>query len=135
MVLTIARIKEGLKFIIAGGMSFVVDASLLYFLVSVCGINYFFSAAISFASAIVVNYFLCSSWVFCGNVEVRKRKVFAFFLVSFSGLVLNQCCMWALVEILSTGYLSAKIVATVLISLWNYFLKRNVLLNVDYVER
>ena len=43
---------------------------------------------------------------------------------SVAGLGLNQLCMWFFVEIIFWHYMLAKLGATVIVTIWNYVMKR-----------
>jgi putative flippase GtrA len=60
--------KEGLKYLLVGGICTVFDFLILYLLVNIFLVDYVFSSAISFSFAVLLNYYLCTLWIF----KVRK---------------------------------------------------------------
>lgn len=115
--------NEFIKFCIAGLLTFFVDYGLLYILTEYVGLNYFLSSALSFTAAVMINYIICQLFVF-KNSKNGLRQLTLFAGASLAGLVLNQICMWLLVEVLEIYYLLAKLFATGIVTLWNYFSKK-----------
>lgn len=123
------RIREIIKFVINGGVSFVVDYGILYILTEFCGVYYLISAAVSFTASVIVNYIICVLWVFEGAKNTNNRAKFIFILSSVVGLALNQILMWLFVSKFGIYYMFAKIIATILVMFWNYVAKRKALVN------
>ena len=115
---------ELIRFCVVGGASFLVDYSLLFALTEWAGIYYLYSSAISFGVSVVFNYWLCVTYVFKGAGKQTKRQAMIFFVTGVMGLALNQLCMWFFVAIAGLHYMLAKIFATAIVTIWNYFTKR-----------
>ena len=118
------RFLEIARFCIVGGLSFLVDYSLLYMLTEWAGLYYLYSSAISFGVSVVFNYWLCVVYVFKVAGKQTKQQAIIFFGTSVIGLFLNQLCMWFFVAIVSMHYMLAKIFATAIVTIWNYITKR-----------
>ena len=118
------RFAEILRFCVVGGLSFLVDYGLLYFCTEYCGVRYLYSSAISFSVSVVVNYWLCIRFVFREIGRQNSRQVLLFAGSSLVGLGINQICMWFFVEKLGIYYMFAKILATLIVTFWNYVMKR-----------
>lgn len=123
------RLKEILRFCITGGLSFLVDYGILYALTEWCGVNYLVSAGISFTISVIVNYLLCVVWVFDGVDRKDKKSMAIFLITSLVGLGLNELFMWLFVSVCGIHYMIAKIIATVLVMIWNYITKRKALVH------
>lgn len=115
--------KEFIKFCFVGGLTFIIDYGLLFAITEYLHINYLTSSAISFSIAVIINYILCIKFVF-NNGKNGYRQICLFILSSVAGLGINQLCMYFFVEILAIYYLIAKILATVIVTLWNYITKK-----------
>ena len=50
-----------------------------------------------------------------------------FAATSFAGLGINQITMWFFVEIAGLWYMFAKVIASAVVMIWNYFTKRYIL--------
>lgn len=118
------RAAEVLRFCIVGGVSFVIDYSLLYMCTEFAGITYLYSSAIAFTTSVIINYWLCLIFVFKNKQKQSSRQKALFIGSSIVGLGLNQLCMYGFVEILGIYYLVAKIMATAIVTIWNYVMKR-----------
>lgn len=116
--------QEILRFCLVGGVSFLVDYGLLYFCTETLNINYLYSAAISFTISVIFNYWLCVKYVFLRARAQNTKQATLFIGSSVVGLGINQLCMWVLVEKIGIYYMAAKIVATAIVTLWNYVMKR-----------
>ena len=122
--MTHERFLEVLRFCLVGGVSFLLDYALLFALTDWAGIYYLYSSAISFSVSVVFNYWLCVIYVFKDVGKQTKRQAMIFLVTSAMGLVLNQICMWFFVAIAGLHYMLAKIFATAIVTVWNYFTKR-----------
>lgn len=122
--MTHERFLEVMRFCFVGGLSFLVDYSLLFALTEYFGVYYLYSSAISFGVSVIFNYFLCVKYVFKGAGRQTTRQAVIFFVTGAMGLGLNQICMWFFVAIANFHYMLAKIFATAIVTVWNYFTKR-----------
>ena len=119
-----SRVDEVLRFCIVGGVCFVVDFGLLFALTEWAGIHYLWSAAISFTVAVSLNYWLCLKFVFFNAPRQTVRQAVLFIVTSAVGVLLNQFTMWLLVNFFAAHYLASKIIATAVVTVWNYVTKR-----------
>ena len=124
--MTHERLMEIIRFCFVGGVSFLMDYSLLYALTEFAGIYYLYSSAISFSVTVIFNYWLCVIYVFKGAKKQSPRQAIIFFATGAVGLLLNQFCMWLFVAIVGLHYMIAKIGATAIVTIWNYITKRKV---------
>ena len=118
------KLQEFVRFCFVGGLSLMLDMSVLYGLTEFFGVNYLYSAAISFTVSVIFNYWLCVVYVFKGAKKQTTKQATIFIGSSIVGLLLNQLCMWFFVEIIFLHYMTAKLGATVIVTLWNYVMKR-----------
>lgn len=122
--MTHERFLEILRFCLVGGVSFLIDYSLLFALTEWAGLYYLYSSAISFSVTVVLNYWLCVTYVFKGAGKQTARQAVIFFATGALGLALNQFCMWFFVAVVGLHYMIAKIFATAIVTIWNYLTKR-----------
>lgn len=120
------RFWEVFRFLVVGGSCFVLEYVLLYTLTEYGGLNPLVSAPIAFTVSLVVNYILCVYVVFHAQHQTGKQMVL-FAATSIAGLFLNQLVMWFCIDLLGIWYMFAKVVASAIVMIWNYFTKRYVL--------
>ncbi len=119
-----------MRFAVVGGLAFVVDFGLLLLLTELVGLNYLVSATISFIAAVLLNYIMSVLWVFTNKPQTPKSKVYAtfkmvlFFVLSTCGLLINNFIMWAFVEWWAISYIIGKLVATVVVMVFNFVTRK-----------
>ena len=118
------RLQEIFRICLVGGASFLVDYGLLYLCTEWFNIYYLYSSAISFTVSVIFNYWLCVVYVIKDAVNQNRKQATLFIGSSIVGLGLNQICMWIFVSIMGIYYMLAKIFATIIVTLWNYIMKR-----------
>lgn len=118
-------LAQFMKFGVVGVIAFVIDYGLLALLTELFGINYLVSATISFMASVVFNYVASMRYVFTHKEGMSRRREFVIFVVlSVIGLLINNGCMWAGVELLGVHYLLTKIVATAIVMIWNFVTRK-----------
>ncbi len=120
------RFWEVIRFLAVGGGCFILEYVLLYGLTEFGGINYLTSAAIAFTISLIVNYILCVMFVFRTGKQTGMEMAL-FMATSVAGLGINQLTMWFFVEIAGLWYMFAKVIASGIVMIWNYFTKRYIL--------
>lgn len=109
------------RYLFVGGAAFVVDFGSLYLLTQYAGLHYTLSAALSFILGLVVNYLLSIRWVFSERkLRNRSAEFIVFAIIGIVGLGLNVAIIWFFTEYIRLHYLVSKIVAAVLVFLWNF---------------
>lgn len=116
------------RYIVVGGLAFLVDFGLLYLLTELLGLYYLFSAAIAFLFGLFTNYILSRLWVF----DRRTIKNVAVELVIFTaigivGLGLNEVIIWFVREKIHFHYMIAKAMSAGIVLIWNFGARKLVL--------
>lgn len=110
------------RYLVSGGIAFVVDYSILITLTEFLGIHYLWSATAGFTLGSLVCYLLSITWVFDERrYEERSKELGLFVLIGACGLVLNNILLWLLVGIVGIPYQFAKIIVAALVMFFNYF--------------
>ncbi len=116
------------KFSAVGLTCFAVDYGLLIILTEFTSLEYFSSSAISFIVSTLINYVLSMRFVFSGKEGMNRwAELLIFVALSVIGLGLNQMIMWIVVEEMKIFYLFAKIISSIIVSVFN-FISRKVFL-------
>lgn len=134
------RLKEVIRFILTGGISFLIEYAALIVLKEWLHIPVVAATPIAFLISVVFNYLLCVKWVFDGAEGGSRSAQLGFVITSVIGLFLNWAIMWALTALFGEDtllfalfgvevkvYMLNKVIATGLVMVWNYFTKRYVL--------
>lgn len=113
------------KYLIVGGIAFVFDFSTLFLLTELASIPYLTSAALAFVVGLNVNYFLAKLFVFKNSkIGNRKQEYMFVFIISVSGLFLNQVIIWTCTEFIGIHYLISKLFSTAIILVYNFSLRK-----------
>ena len=119
------NLGEVIRFLVAGGSCLLLELACLYAFTEWAGLHYLYSSALAFTISVLVNYWLCRAWVFeDGNKKQSLKAASLFFGSSVAGLGLNQLCMYTFVDLLGIYYMAAKLLAAVIVTVWNFVLKR-----------
>ena len=113
------------RFALVGGTVFLVDYSLMLLLTEVCGVPYLVSTAISFIVSNILNYVLSVRFVFPTDESRGRAKLMTVFLtLAAVGLGINQGIMWLMTGRLGVDYRLSKIVATAIVSAYNFVTRK-----------
>lgn len=114
-----------LKYIVVGGLAFIVDFLTLYILTEYQHFHYMLSAGIAFIIGLNVNYILAKFFVFKDTKIVNPKKEYlAIVIISISGLILNQLLLFVITEFLGVYYLYSKLIAATLILIYNFAIRK-----------
>lgn len=117
----VAYMKQFLKYSAVGIVGTLVDVGSLYVFVDFGGLPVVRASILSFALAVLNNYILNRFWTFRHNISIGGHKRFMkFVMLSLIGLWLNSLFMYFFVHSIDIWYVYAKILASVLVFLWNY---------------
>ena len=113
------------KFGIVGGTAFVIDFVFLYIFREFCHFPVLISNTLSFCISVIYNYIASVKWVFDVNKEKNAKMQFVVFIIlSVIGLLINDLIMWVSVDFLSIYYLLAKIIATIIVMIFNFVTRK-----------
>lgn len=125
------------KFLVVGTIGFIVDFGTLTFLVEVIGLVPVVANTFSFSIAVLSNFTLNRYWTYPDSRAKRRRvQILQFAAVSLLGLAINNTILLLLQSPFDSllrliafpdaigGYIPAKMVATVVVLFWNFFVNR-----------
>ncbi|NHZ85963.1 MAG: GtrA family protein [Planctomycetia bacterium] len=113
------------RYTFVGGIAFIFDFGTLYLLTEYFNIYYLVSAAIAFLLGLTINYFLSVIWVFQKrSLKSKYVEFIVFALIGIIGLALNEFIIWFFTETVNIHYLQSKLISTVLVYLWNFFIRK-----------
>ena len=134
------RMKEVIRFVITGGVCFLIEFAALVALRDGAGLDTLIATPIAFLISVIVNYLMCVGWVFDGAGKQGSVQRAGFLVTSAVGLGLNEVLMLLFRAIFGedtpvltvfgftvTMYMVNKVMATVVVMVWNYFTKKWIL--------
>ena len=134
------RMKEVIRFVITGGVCFLIEFAALVALRDGAGLDTLIATPIAFLISVIVNYLMCVGWVFDGAGKQGSAQRAGFLVTSAVGLGLNEVLMLLFRAIFGedtpvltvfgftvTMYMVNKVMATVIVMVWNYFTKKWIL--------
>ena len=138
------RLGEALRFAVTGGICFLIEFAALVGLRDGLGLDTLIATPAAFLISVIVNYAMCVRWVFPAAGEQRNAARLGFLLTSVMGLLLNEGLMLLFRTVfgedgvlLTAGgfslaqYMVNKVLATLIVMIWNYFTKRWILYRKD----
>ena len=121
-------IEQFMKFGVVGIIAFFIDYGVLMLLSQGFGVDAVLSAGISFCVSVVFNYVASMRFVFTHRDDLSRSREFVIFIIlSAIGLVINELIMLAGVAALGDSALMVtitKLVATVIVMVWNFFSRK-----------
>ncbi len=121
------------KFLVVGTIGFVVDFGTLTLLKETTSLATVVANTISFTMAVISNFTLNRYWTY---PDSRSKSIMSqmgqFAVVSIIGLAINNLILVLLEPVFDAllanlvipGYIPAKVVATIVVLFWNFFVNR-----------
>ena len=108
-----------------GAVATLIEMALCWLLIRLLpsfGLREYIATAIGFAVSTVVNFSLSRLFVFKAN-EARTGftgELLGFLVLSALGLALKELFLWLFFTLLTLGYWTSWLLATILVLLWNF---------------
>ena len=120
--------RQFLRFAIVGTSTFLIDYVLLMVLTQALGMDPVPAGAISYIVGVIINYLVSMKVVFTRREDISRRRQFGLFvLLSLIALALNELIIWigmGFVENTPLNLSIVKVLATMVVTLWNFFSRR-----------
>ncbi len=111
------------RYFMSGGSAFATNIILLYILTEYFKIYYLVSAVLSFMIAFVVSFLMMKHWTFQdGSTEKVNQQLVVYFGLAVLNLFLNSLLVYFFVEKVGVWYVTAQVVASLIIAVWNFFI-------------
>jgi len=122
------KVTGFVKYSVVGGIAFLIDFSVFYMAVTFVEIGYFVSGIYGFVVGVFVNFILARKYVFYDCSKVKETvEFFGVYFISGVGLFIHQLTIYMLVEFAGSDVYIAKILASIIVLLWNYSIRRKYL--------
>ncbi len=116
------------NFGIVGFVATIIDFLFLYFFRDMCHFSLILSNTLSFVISVMYNYWASMTFVFDVNKNKSKNHNFILFIIfSVIGLILNDIIVWFASNKLSIYYLISKVIATVIVMVFNFITRKKFL--------
>lgn len=107
------------RYIFVGGVAFLADGGSL-FLITTIGVNYLISVIFAFVIGLAVNYGLSKQ-----NSSVNGKIEFLVYgIIGVIGLGFTEIIMYVLTEIAGLYFMVSKVIATIIVLVWNFVARK-----------
>lgn len=117
-----------IRYGLSGGLAFVVDFGLLWFITDICHAHYLVGAFCGYTAGLIITYLLSIKWIFSDRKLSHKQgaEFIIFTIIGLVGLLLTQGLMYIFTEYLfgTDHYLYSKLLTTAIVSLFNFVMKK-----------
>lgn len=126
-------LKQFIKYVFVGAVAFIADYFFLWFLTEFIKIYYLVSSAISFIIGLIINYSLSIKWVFDKRKLISQKNIefIVFSIIGLAGLIINQFLIWFFTEKIRIFYLYSKLIAAVVVIMWNFGVRKILLFSYE----
>ena len=116
------------NFGIVGVVATIIDFIFLYFFRDMCHFPLIMSNTLAFCISVMYNYWASMTFVFdVSESKSKKRNFILFIIFSVIGLMLNNVIVWFVSDKLSVYYLISKLIATILVMIFNFITRKKFL--------
>jgi len=110
------------KFSMVGLSGVFVDFGITFLAKEYCKIQKYISNAMGFTVAATTNYMLNRLWTFDSHNPNVALEFSRFFVIALIGLGINLLIIWAMSGKFKVNFYLSKLVATVVVTLWNFLI-------------
>ena len=116
------------RYVIVGGIAFLVDYGQLFALTEYLHFHYLLSATISFIAGLIVNYAISTRWIFRhSKLDNRLMEFIIYSLIGVIGLLINNIILYLLTDFFHIHYMLSKLITAAIVMGWN-FIGRKIIL-------
>ncbi len=119
-IFSVDLILKFVKFGIVGFSGVFIDFGLTWLGKEKLHIPKFIANAIGFSTAATSNYILNRIWTYQSRNPKIALEYSEFFIISLIGLALNTLIIWILSSKFRINFYWAKVIATIVVTLWNF---------------
>ena len=119
---TQAFLLKFIKFSLVGFSGVFVDFGITFICKELLKIQKYVANTFGFTMAATSNYIMNRLWTFQSTNPNIALEFTRFFFISLIGLVINLLIIWAMSGKFKVNFYVSKLVATVLVTLWNFLI-------------
>jgi len=121
-------VNKIIRFGIVGGIATIIDIVFLYIFKEFLNIDVILANTLSFIISVTYNYIASITWVFDTNKNKNKKVQFVLFVIfSIVGLIINNIILYILTDKLNIYYLISKVIATIIVMIFNFVTRKKFL--------
>ena len=121
-------VNKIIRFSIVGGIATLIDFACLFIFKEFLNFNVILANTLSFIISVTYNYIASITWVFDVNKNKNKNMQFILFIIfSIVGLIINNIILYILTDKLNIYYLISKVVATLIVMVFNFVTRKKFL--------
>ena len=120
--LTGAFFLKFIKFCLVGFSGVFVDFGITFLFKEILKIQKYVANAIGFITAATTNYIMNRLWTFESHNPNVALEFTRYFLIALIGLGINSLIIWAMSGKLKVNFYVSKLVATVVVTVWNFLI-------------
>lgn len=118
-------IAQVMKFVVVGGLSFVLDFIIYFVLTNFLSVYYLIAGLFSFTLSLIFNYLMSMKFVFKSKDDLKKSHEFVIFAtLSVMGLGLNLLSLYVLVDLFKMNDLIAKVFVAGIVMVFNFVTRK-----------
>lgn len=118
-------IAQVMKFVVVGGLSFVLDFIVYFVLTNFLSVYYLIAGFFSFTLSLIFNYLMSMKFVFKSKDDLKKSHEFVIFAtLSVMGLGLNLLSLYVLVDLFKMNDLIAKVFVAGIVMVFNFVTRK-----------
>jgi putative flippase GtrA len=110
-----------LKFGVVGGSGVIVDFGITWLLKERFKLNAYVANSAGFTCAVISNFMLNRIWTFQNHDPHVAVQFGKFAIIAAVGLLMNNGIIYLLTERFKTNFYVAKLIATGVVMLWNFW--------------
>lgn len=119
-------IRQFLQYILVGVIATIVEWTCFYLFFQIIGMHHLLSTAIAFIFSTFANW-LAGKLIMFKIWKNTFHEIIQIYLASVVGLLLNLFLMWIMVDQFSLMELLSKIIATGIVFIWNFLIRKLVI--------
>ena len=117
-------------YFIVGGLATIVEWAAFYVLNSLFAVHYAFATTLAFILSTATNWLFGRLILFRDSKQNTAKELVKIYMVSIIGLLMNIAIMFVAIEKLGIQDMIAKIIATGIVFIWNFLIRKLVIYKV-----
>lgn len=117
--------SQMIRYAFVAGIGLVADFGTVIFTKQVLGLHYLAATCFGFLIGLLFTYILSNMVVFGTPKGNHGRLFFIFAMIGIIGLLILSLLMWILTGRLGLNYIISKVLATIVVFVWNFFARKS----------